>query len=138
MAHIEYSAIHPKFTEFITSEEFNAVLIANPNLKLVRIEEDAETEEELFNPLPESFYDCVALMDRNDPDAFMWVLNDSYCIAKDPSPVFIDVLKVMDAYYAKTLNQRIFTREGQFAWLPVTEEEMLAVEYDFTTGEYLF
>ena len=137
MARIEYIAIHPKFTEFITSEEFNTVLIANPNLKLFKIEEDEETDEELFNPLPEGFYDCVALMDRNDPDAFMWVLNDSYCIVKDPSPEFIEVLKVMDAFHVKTIKERLFSLEGQSAWFYLGSAEVLAAEFNFATAEYI-
>lgn len=139
MARIEYSAIHPKFAEFINSDEFKAVLAANPNLRLVTFGEDDEDGNELLIdatlPMPEGSDKFVGVMNA---DGILWVLHDSYCIVKDPSPEFIAVLKVMDAYYAKTLNQRIFTREGQFAWLPVSEAEMLAVEYDFTTGEYLF
>lgn len=138
MARIEYSSIHPKFAEFINSEEFKAVLAAHPNLRLVAFgEEDEDGDELLIDvtlPLSEDNDKIVGVMDE---EAILWVLQFSYCIVKDPSPAFIEVLKVMDAYYAKTLNQRIFTREGQFAWLPVTEEEMLAVEYDFATGEYL-
>lgn len=139
MARIEYSAIHPKSVELINSDEFQTVLAANPNLRLVTFGEDDEDSNELLIdvtlPLPEGNDKFVAVMDA---DALMWVLQVSYCIVKDPSTAFIEVLKVMDAYYAKTLGQRLFTREGQFAWLPVSEAEMLAAEYDFATGEYLF
>lgn len=139
MARIEYSSINPKSVDLINSDEFKAVLAAHPNLSLVTFGELDEDDIPLLIdatlPLPEDNDEVVGIMDE---EAMMWVLQFSYCIVKDPSPAFIDVLKVMDAYSVKTLNQRIFTREGQFAWLPVTEEEMLAVEYDFATGEYLF
>jgi hypothetical protein len=125
MARIEYSAISPASVEFINSDEFRAVLTAHPNLRLVTIGEEDEDGDELLVdvtlPLPEGHNEFVAVMDT---DALMWVLQVSYCIVKDPSPAFVEVLKVMDAYSVKTLEERLFSREGQSA-------------FDFANGDYV-
>lgn len=138
MARIEYSAINPKSVELINSDEFKAVLAAHPNLRLVTFGEMDEDDNELLIdvtlPLPEGNDSFVAVMDG---EALMWVLQVSYCIVKNPSPALIDVLKVMDAYSVKTLGQRIYSREGQFAWLYVEEADILAAEFDFANGEYI-
>jgi hypothetical protein len=138
MARIEYSAINPKSVEFINSDEFSAVLAANPNLRLVTAGEYDEDGNELIVdvtlPLPENHHANVAVMDT---DGLMWVLHDSYCVVKNPSPAFVEVLKVMDAYSVETLAARIYSREGQFAWLYVEEADILAAEFDFANGEYI-
>jgi hypothetical protein len=139
MAHIEYSGINPESIELINSNEFGAVLAAHPELKLVTVEEDDETGAEIFNeatlPLPEGYYDCVAVMDRSVPDAFMWVLNDSQCFTEDPSPAFIDVLKVMDAFSVKTQEERLFLSMDPDFY--TDDPEVLAAKFDFATGEYI-
>ena len=48
MARIEYIGINPKFIEFINSDEFNAVLSANPNLRLITTGEYDEDGDELL------------------------------------------------------------------------------------------
>ena len=140
MAHIEYSGINPESIELVNSDEFRAVLAAHPNLQLVTVDEDEETGDEIFNevtlPLPEGYYDCVALMDRSNPDSFMWVLNDSPAFVEDPCSGFIEVLKVMDAYSVKTLEERLFELEGH-PGLYLDSEEVLAAEFDFANGEYI-
>lgn len=139
MAHIEYSGINPASIELVNSAEFRSVLTTNPNLRLVTVEEN-DHGDEVFNevtlPLPESYYDCVAAMDRNNPDAFMWVLNDSSCFVEDPSHAFIEILNVMDAYSKKTLEARIFALEGH-PWLYFDSEEVLNAIYDYANGDYI-
>lgn len=140
MARIEYIAINPKAIEFINSDEFRTVLAANPNLQLVTIEYN-DHGKEVFNevplPLPEDYNNCVALTDHDNPDALMWVLNDSYCLVKDPSPAFIEILKVMDAFHVKTIKERLFSLEGQSTWLYLGSAEVLAAEFNFATAEYI-
>jgi hypothetical protein len=138
MARIEYSAINPGSIAFINSDEFRSVLTANPNLRLVTVGEHDEDGNELIVdvalPLAKNHHANVAVMDT---DGLMWVLHYSYCIVKNPSPAFIEVLKVMDAYSVKTWQERIYSREGQFAWLYIGKADILAAEFDFANGEYM-
>lgn len=138
MARIEYIGINPKFIEFINSDEFNAALSANPNLRLVTLGEYDEDGNELIVdvtlPLPEGHNEYLAVMNAEN---FMWVLQDSYCIVKDPSPAFIEVLKVMDAFHVKIIKERLFSLEGQSAWLYLGSAEVLAAEYDYANAEYI-
>lgn len=138
MARLEYSGINPTSIEFINSDEFSAVLASHPNLRLVTTGEEDEDDNELLVdvtlPLPDGFYGCIAIMDA---DAFMWVLNDSYCIINNPSAAFIEVLKAMDVFSVKTLKQRLFSLEGSQTWLYMDSAEVLAAEFDFANGEYI-
>ena len=139
MAHIEYNGINPESTELLHSDEFKAVLTAFPNLRLVTVEENDYGDEvfkEVSLPLPDDYYDCVALISINNPDDFMWVLGDGPSFVENPSSGFIEALKVMDAYSVKTLEERLFALEGHPS-LYLDSEEVLNARYDYANGIYI-
>jgi hypothetical protein len=138
MANIDYTGIDPSSIELVNSEEFRAALTAYPNLSLVTVDED-EDDNEIFNevvlPLSEGTDVCLAVMDSDDEDAFMWVLYDNYESVYDPSPAFIEILRVMDVFSHKTLNQRLFISMSRELYRD--SPEALAAEFDFTKGDYV-
>lgn len=141
MTTIEYSGIAPEDVALINSPEFRAVLAAYPNLKVVTVEENYDSGElkEIFRemqlPLVDGIPDYIAVMDRDDEDAFMWVLHDDYATVEDPSPAFIEVLKLMDAFSLKTLDERLFQPANEDLY--TDSPEVLAAEFNFTTGDYI-
>lgn len=139
MVHIEYSGISPESVELINSDQLGSVLAAHPNLRLVTVEEDEDDDNEVYNevvlPLPEEHDACVAVMDKDDDDAFMWVLNDDYQMVADPSPAFVEVLRVMDDFSKQTLAERLFMTQHDDLY--VDSPEVLAAEFDFSIGDYI-
>jgi hypothetical protein len=140
MVTIDYFGIAPESIELINSEEFRAVLEAHPNLRLVKNDPEAyDKGEEIFLdvtlPLPEDHDDYVGVEDRDNDDAFMWILYDDCDMVSDPSPAFIEVLKVMDTFSFKTLGERLFSPQSSGRYMD--DPALLAAEYDFTTGEYI-
>lgn len=137
MVSIDYNGLNPDSVEFINSKQFRAVLAAHPTLRLVTIGEDKETKAEtvidLTLPLPESHNDYIALIDSGN-DELMWVLYDDWDTVYDPSPAFIETLKVMDAYSRRHLESRIFIPKDEN--LSIEDEIVLDAEYDYTTGDY--
>ena len=141
MTTIEYSGIAPEDVALINSPEFRAVLAAHPNLKVVTVEEtyDADEITEIFHemklPLVDGIPDYIAVMDRDDEDAFMWVLHDDYATVEDPSPAFVEVLKLMDAFSIKTLEERLFQPSNEDLYND--SPEVLAADFDFANGDYI-
>lgn len=139
MVHIEYSGISPESTDLINSDQLRAVLTAHPNLRLVTVDEEEDDDNEVYNevvlPLPEDHDACVAVMDKDDDDAFMWVLNDDYESVTNPSHAFIAVLRVMDDFSNRTLGQRLFSPQNRDLY--ADSPEVLAAEFDFSTGDYI-
>lgn len=140
MTSIDYFGIAPESIELINSDEFRAVLAAHPNLRLVTPDPDGyDTGEETFNdvtlPLPEGHDDCVGVEDSDNDDEFMWVLYDDCDSISDPSPAFIEILKVMDAFSFKTLGERLFSpqRTGRY----MDDPALLAAEFDYSQGVYI-
>lgn len=112
MAYIEYFGIDPQFgdaAELINSPKFQAVLEANPELSLVTIEEKIEYAKgyryRVELPLPTDHEENIALIDVDNRHSFMWVLKAALSSVDDPSPAFIEILKVMDTHSVeKPLN----------------------------------
>lgn len=140
MTTIDYFGINPNATELLGNKEFRSVIDANPELSLVTIEAADEYVKEQFYlvelPLPKGHDENVAVIDVDNRGSFMWVLkDDSPSSVTDPSPAFIELLKVMDAYSIENLEARLFlSQSGSFSG---DEPEILTAEYDFTTGEYI-
>ena len=138
MVYIEYFGINPESIEFVHSSEFRAVLTAHPNLRLVKIDEDEDGGELIVDavlPLQEGYYDYVGVIDTEKDNDCMWILYGENCeMVEDPSPTFIEILKLMDAFSIKTLKSRIFLPENgeHYRYSP----ELLTAEFDFTTGGY--
>lgn len=137
MVAIDYSAIDPDSIELINSDAFKAVLKAHPGLRLVKVEEDEESYDEIFEdvtlPLPEGFSECLGVIDT-ESDVFMWVLYDDSDVIYDPPPALIDVLKVMDEFSTRTLGNRlfhVFTRE-----IFTDSPEIMESRFDFAAGDY--
>lgn len=138
MATIEYFGITPEAVELVNSQKFQDILKAYPHLRLVTSTYE-DSDEEVFTettlPLAEDSFDYIGLEDRNNPDSFMWVLYDDYAHVDSPSPAFIEILKLMDAFSIKTLQARLFVSgDGGFVG---DSEEILAAEFDFSTGKYV-
>ena len=140
MAYIEYFGLNPNATELLGIKEFRSVVEANPELCLVTIEEEDEYVNRQFYlvelPLPKGHDENVAVIDVDNRDSFMWVLkDDSPSSVTDPSPAFIELLKVMDTYSIENLEARLFMSKDDN--LCEDSPEILAAEYDFTTGAYI-
>lgn len=140
MATIEYFGINPNATELLGNKEFRSVIDANPELSLVTIEGADEYVKEQFYlvelPLPKGHDENVAVIDVDNRDSFMWVLkDDSPSSVTDPSPAFIELLKVMDAYSIENLESRLFLSQDDD--LSEDSPEVLSAEYDFVKGEYI-
>lgn len=137
MVSIEYNGLNPDCMELINSKQFRAVLAAHPSLRVVTVREDEETGEasviDLTLPLPESHNNYVAVIDSGN-DELMWVLYDDSDAVYDPSPAFIELLKVMDAYSRRHLESRIFIPKDEN--LSIDNEAVLDAEYDYITGDY--
>ena len=90
---------------------------ANPELSLVTIEEEDEYVNRQFYlvelPLPKGHDENVAVIDVDNRDSLMWILNDSFCFVEDPSPAFIELLKVMDDYSIENLEARLFLSQNE-------------------------
>jgi hypothetical protein len=139
MVHIEYSGISPESIDLINSDQLRSVLTAYPNLRLVTVDEDEDDDNEVYNevalPLSEDHDACVAVLDKDDDDAFMWILDDDYQMVTDPSPAFIEVLRVMDDFSKRTIDERLFMTQHEDLY--VDSPTILAAEFDFSTGDYL-
>lgn len=138
MVNIEYAAIAPESVELVNSEEFRSILTAHPSLRLITVEEDDEGDEVFTHvplPLPDGHYACVAVVDKDDDDAFMWVLNDDYDSVADPSPAFIEILRVMDDFSIRKLDERLFISPDPDRY--VDSPEVLAADFDFNKGDYI-
>ena len=137
MVSIDYLGLNPDAIELINSKQFRAVLAAHPNLRVITVREDEETGDETLTdltlPLPENHNEYVAVIDSNN-DELMWVLYDDCDEVYDPSPAFIEILKIMDAYSRKHLESRIFIPKDEN--LSIEDEVVLDSEYDYTTGDY--
>ena len=116
MVTIEYFGINPNATELLGNKEFRRVIDANPELSLVTIEEEDEYVNRQFYlvelPLPKGHDENVAVIDVDNRDSLMWILNDSFCFVEDPSPAFIELLKVMDDYSIENLEARLFLSQN--------------------------
>lgn len=139
MASIDYFGLKLTDIEFVNSEAFRATLEAHPNLRLVTIYEDEygdDTAVDITIPIQECHDAYVGIEDRDNDETFLWVLYDDCETVIDPSPAFIEILKLMDAYSIRTLEERIFsTNDGDDLDIPYPE--ILKAEFDFTTGDYL-
>lgn len=139
MTTISYYAINPECFGLVNSEAFHYLLKNNPNLSLVEVSYDDETGDEIFTaittPLHSEPENCVALIDNDDDEKFMWVLYDDEASVEDPSTALIEALTIMDAYSIRTEETRIFIDEnGEY---DLDDPQLLEVDYDFTTGEYI-
>jgi hypothetical protein len=140
MAYIEYHGIDTRFcnaSEFLNSARFRAVLDANPHLYLFEsgyagIWAEEVTLGEVNPPFPENYYPNLFIKDTKT-DTTMWVLYDGLAEVEDPSPEFIEIMELMDAFSLKIQNQRIFE---PLPYYKKDEPEMLAAEFDFVEGAY--
>lgn len=139
MTTIEYFGINPNATELLNSKEFRSVLETYPELSLVTVEEEHEYAKGHFYkvelPLPEDHDENIAIIDVDDRGTFMWILNEDLCFVNDPSPAFIEILRVMDAFAIETLDARLFM--SQDSELCEDDPEILSAKYNFTIGEYI-
>lgn len=140
MAYIEYYGIDTRFcnaAEFLNSAEFRAVLDANPHLQLLETEysdiwgEDA-MDLEITLPIRENYPSNLFIRDTLNNKA-MHVIYDDLTQVIDPSPEFIEVLELMDAFSVKTLNKRIFEAPINFN---TDNAEILSAEFDFQKSAY--
>lgn len=147
MTYIDYMGIAPESIELVNSVEFKNVLETYPNLRLVTTAFDEDGNEiidedgnEIFNevslPLPAGHDTYVGIEDRNDKDAFMWVLYDDCDSVTDPSPGFIAVLQAMDDFSVQTLNERLFMPKDPD--LCLDDDAILEAKFDFAKGDYSF
>lgn len=141
MAYIEHYGIDSRFCNaagLVNSEDFRTLLAANPHLYLFETEysgiwaEDA-TFSEVTPPFPENYQPNLFIRDTITNET-MWILYDDLAEVEDPSPEFIEILKIMDVHSLKNLNKRIFQTPLHFK---DDDPGILAAEYDFTTGEYI-
>lgn len=139
MANIDYFGIAPEAVELINSDEFRAILEAQPELCLVTVgEEDEYVPKQFYKvelPLPEGHDERVAVIDVDDRGSFMWVLKDDCDSVTDPSPAFIEILKIMDTFSIEHLEARLFLSQG--GGFCGDEPEILAAEFDFAKAEYI-
>lgn len=140
MAYIEYYGIDTRFcnaAEFLNSAEFRAVLDANPHLCLLKSEysgiwaEDV-TFSEVTLPVRENYPSNLFIRDTKNNKA-MNVIYDDLTEVIDPSPEFIEILQLMDAFSVKTLNKRIFEAPLNFK---TDDPEILSAEFDFQKSAY--
>jgi hypothetical protein len=138
LAYIDYYGIGPESIELVNSEEFRTLITANPNLKVVAQRTNKvtgkETLDEISLPLPEGHTGYVGVKERDNNEEFMWVLYDDSHMVVDPSPAFIEILKLMDTFSVETLDSRLFIPEDDE--LDTYDEKLRHVEFDFTTGDY--
>lgn len=137
MVTIEYMGMDPEEVELVNSPEFRAALDAHPNVRLVTVTEDDKGNDiyhEASLPLSATG-DNVAVLEWENEDSFLWVLFAEDAHVHDPSPAFIDILKVMDAYSVKTYEERLFLSPDEDVLN--SDPEVLAAPYDFNTGDYI-
>lgn len=139
MTTIEYFGINPNATELLNSKEFRSVLETYPELSLVTVEEEHEYAKGYFYkvelPLPEDHDENIAIIDVDDRGTFMWILNEDLCFVNDPSPAFIEILRVMDSFSVETVDTRLFM--SQDSELCEDDPEILFAEYDFKNAVYI-
>lgn len=140
MAYIEYYGIDTRFCNaagLLNSAEFRAVLNANPHLYLLESEysgiwaEDV-TFSEVNPPVRENYPSNVFIRDTKN-DKAMNVIYDDLTEVIDPSPEFIEILELMDAFSVKTLTKRIFEAPLNFK---NDDPEILSAKFDFQKGTY--
>jgi hypothetical protein len=140
LAYIEYYGIDTRFcnaSEFLNSAEFRAVLDGNPHLYLLESEysgiwAEEVTFSEVNPPVPEKYSSNLFIRDTLNDEA-MHVIYDDLTHIIDPSPEFIEILKLMDAFSIKTLNKRIFEAPLNFK---TDDPVILESEFDFSEGSY--
>lgn len=137
MVTISYSTIDPRSVGFINSKKFQRILEENPNLQLVTVEEDRPV---FVGPkLAAGTDEVIAVIDKDDPGVFMWLLNDQVAWIENPSKPLIKMLKLMDKFNVLTEGERIFStprtvKDGLYSDAP----EVLEAKFSFKTGEYKF
>ena len=139
MTTIKYSPLTTEEVIVVNSEEFRSVLKAHPNVVLVTVEETDEGKAILRRmtlPLTDGYDDFIAVVDQDNDNAFMWVVHDYLAAVSDPSPVFIEILNVMDACSVTTWQESIFT-PLQGEQLCTDHPQILASTFDFTADEYI-
>lgn len=139
MTTINYSGISPQAFGLVNSEAFHFLLDNNQNLNLVEVSYDDEDGDEIFTRIaPPLYYEAdngIGIIDRTDDEKFIWVLYDDYASVEDPSDSLIEALEIMDAFSTKTQEARLF--QTGHAGLYLDDPQLLAADYDFTTGEYI-
>lgn len=140
MAYVEYHGIDTRFcdaTAFLNSSGFRAILDKNPHLYLLESEykgiwgEDV-TFHEVNPPFPEKYSSNLFIRDTLN-DKAMHIIYDDLTEVIDPSPEFIEILKLMDTFSIETLNKRIFTSSQDWK---ADSQEIMTAEYDFSEGAY--
>lgn len=137
MATIEYMGMSTDAVELVNSAEFKAALEAHPNLRLVTVEQDDNGDDvytDVSFPLKASD-DNIAVLDRENEDYFMWVLLEENAHVHDPSPAFIAILGIMDAFAIKTYGERLYLSPDEEVLCD--DPKVLAATYDFSIGDYL-
>lgn len=140
MTTINYSGIGLDAYGLLSTEGFHYLLKNNPNLSLVEVSYDDESGDEIFTPVFTSLQlqsepaNCIALIDNDDDEKFMWVLYDDYASVEDPSDSLIEALVVMDAFYTATQETRLFLPKN--TGLYQDDQRILEADYDFTAGDY--
>lgn len=140
MVYIEYYGIDTRFcnsAELVNSAEFRAILAANPHLQLLETEysdiwgEDA-MDLEITLPIRDNHPSNLFIRDIKNKNALNVIFDDLTEVI-DPSPEFIEILKLMDAFSVKTFNKRIFEAPLN---LKNDDPTILSSEYDFEQGAY--
>lgn len=140
MTYIEYYGIDNRFcnsAELVNSAEFRAILAANPHLQLLETEysdiwgEDA-MDLEIILPIRENHPSNLFIRDTKNKNALNVIFDDLTEVI-DPTPEFIEILKLMDAFSVKTLNKRIFEAPLNFK---NDDTVILSAEFDFQKGSY--
>ena len=138
MTTINYSGISLDCYGLLSTEGFHYLLKNNQNLSLVEVSYDDETGDEIFTPITPPLYtepeNCIALIDNDDDEKFMWVLYDDYASVEDPSDSLIEALGIMDAFMTKTQETRLFL--PQDTALYQDDQRILEADYDFVAGDY--
>jgi hypothetical protein len=139
MTTINYSGIGTDCYGILSTEGFHYLLKNHPNLDLVEVTYDDDTDDEIFTvikaPLHAEPENCVGLIDRTDNDKFMWVLYDDYASVEDPSDSLIEALTIMDAFTTRTQETRLFETKHEGVYLDDTR--LLEADFDFEAGEYI-
>lgn len=138
MTTINYSGISLDCYGLLSTEGFHYLLKNNPNLNLVEVSYDDDSGDEIFTPITAPLYtepeNCIALIDNDDDEKFMWVLYDDYSSIEDPSDSLIEALGIMDAFMTKTQETRLFLPQNTALYQD--DQRILEADYDFVAGDY--
>lgn len=139
MTTIDYSGISTDDFGILNSEEFRYLLEKNPNLRLVEVTYGDEGDE-IFTHVAPPFHrepeNCIGVIDRTDGEKFMWILYDGFVSVEDPSASLIATLVIMDEFVTLTQEARLFVPINTALYLD--DAVVLAADYDFSAGDYLF